>query len=251
MKLATNNPYPEVDYNNIFKYLGRADNPMSQGILIKNKEYSILSSDNLMQELKYDSKNNKWVSIKSFYQQKVFYDKSKKIIWCITGFNMYEKINNKIKNLPTNNLKRLEKELKELQKYISNYLLESKWYNDFLDIKILLCFSINNHLYNCLITCSSNSDIKFNQIVFLYDFPLSLSIGSYADLENSMIDTPSDNDNKSTLLQKAKDYIRSVIKLDAQTLRFGFPVVGGDIYSIAMDKNGNIETYINEINIKF
>lgn len=251
MKLSTNNPYPEVDYNSVFKYLGRTDNPMSQGVLVKNKEYSILSSDSLMQKLKYDAINDKWVSIKSYYHQKVFYDKTKKIIWCITGFDMHEKINNKIKNLSTNNLKKIEKEIKELQKYISRYLQKPQWYNDFLDVKILLCFSVKNQLYNCLITCSSNSDIKFNQTVFFHDFPLSISIGSYADKAKSMISNPSEDDSKSTLLQQAEDYIRNVIQLDTQILRFGFPVVGGDIYSVTMDRNGNIETYINGLNIGF
>ena len=144
-----------------------------------------------------------------------------------------------------------EKELKELQKYISRYLQEAQWCNDFLDVKILLSLSINNQIYNCLITCSSNSDMKFNQTVFLYDFPLSLSIGSYADQTKLMIDNPSEADNKSILLQRAENYISDIIQIDTQILKFGFPVVGGDIYSIVLDKNGNIETYINGINTNF
>ena len=251
MKSSINSPYPITDYNNIFKYLGRTDNPVSQGILIKNKKYSILSSESLMQKLKYDSINDKWISVDLFFHQKVFYDKAKKMIWCITGFDIYDEINIRIKNLTVNNLERLEKELKELQKYISRYLQEAQWCNDFLDVKILLSLSINNQIYNCLITCSSNSDMKFNQTVFLYDFPLSLSIGSYADQTKLMIDNPSEADNKSILLQRAENYISDIIQIDTQILKFGFPVVGGDIYSIVLDKNGNIETYINGINTNF
>lgn len=66
-----------------------------------------------------------------------------------------------------------------------------------------------------------------------------------------MINNPSEDDNKSTLLQQAEDYIRDVIQLDTQILKFGFPVVGGDIYSVSMDRNGNIETYINGLNKSF
>ncbi|MFQ7075935.1 MAG: hypothetical protein ACLRQZ_06235 [Clostridia bacterium] len=41
-----------------------------------------------MQKLKYDSINDKWISVDLFFHQKVFYDKAKKMIWCITGFDM-------------------------------------------------------------------------------------------------------------------------------------------------------------------
>ena len=66
-----------------------------------------------------------------------------------------------------------------------------------------------------------------------------------------MIDNPSEADNKSILLQRAENYISDIIQIDTQILKFGFPVVGGDIYSIVLDKNGNIETYINGINTNF
>ena len=70
-------------------------------------------------------------------------------------------------------------------------------------------------------------------------------IGSYTDMHTNMIEDPSDKEDNELLLKRAENYIREVIQLDSQILGFGFPVVGGDIYSVSMDNQGQIKTYIN------
>ena len=167
------NLYPIANYNYIFKYLGRTENPMSQGVLVKNKNCSILSSDSLMQELKYDNVSHKWTSIGCFYRRKVYYNRQKKLIWCIAGLDICSVINDRIANLDVNYMRNLEHQLKLLQEDISLHLQSFQLNDKFIDVKILLCLSIHNRVYTCLISSASDDDINFNQVSFLYDFPLS------------------------------------------------------------------------------
>lgn len=246
-----NNPYIPSYYNHILKIYGRTDLPMSQSVLVKNNQASILSSESLFQELKYNSIMNKWESVGVSYGQKVFYNRNKKMIWSITGLNLNEMINTYINDFAVTDTNILSEQIKTLQKNISSYLQTSHWNDELLETKILLCCSINSEIYNALIMCSSNPDIKYNQVLFLFDAPLSLSIGSYADLSHDMIIDPSENQSERELLSMSEKYIKDVIDLDSQVLRFGFYVVGGPILSVSIDKTGNIHTYVNGVEKDF
>lgn len=228
----------------LLNYMGKDESKMSESILVANNQISIISSDSLIQELRYD--NGVWKVVQSKYGPKVFYNRMKKMIWSIVGIDLNDEICKQINNFSCN-LVELQNNIISLQEWLSTSLQTNFFEDDFIDCKILLTCSIDNHLYSCLLTASSKRNISYNQHLFLDDEPISLQIGAYAEsyINNHLLNHPTNLMDKNDLLNISIEHINDVKRRDLLQPRYSFPIVAGDIYTVSMGNNGDIVTYIN------
>lgn len=226
-----------------FNLLLRRETFMSEIVFIKQNDNVVLTSDSLITNLAYNKAvKEKYFTGKTTFLLKVFYNKERKIIWSICGdMSLCENIKNCLNKCLINSHESFSTEMRTMYKAIIEYYKKEAVNDNMVNCHLFIIININNQLY-CLSIFVSSVPGENDIVYFDTGRTLTLLAGTYINKEFN-IDIC--NSKYVNAIDESCDIIKMISDYDSKNPKFGYQSVGGDIYSVSMDKDGNIKTYIN------
>lgn len=210
---------------------------MSQCLLLRNENGDIVLSDSAITEPFED----KW-RLKSTKHPKVFVGKD--CIWTHVGFIDYKE---EIKKELDKSYIFLWVRLNKITDEFGN--LWKQEHNFDLNYQLMVIQHKDSYMNSYLLNVNETEGIQCHKSEY-QNTPLFQPIGLYSNeiLNEFSLENIKNKDLKN-LLTMSIDIVKSCIEKDKKLNNGVF--VNGDVYTISMDTNGYIRTYINEVERKF